>query len=275
MRAREFTENAAAIQAAIAISKKKSGKYNKDGKRIKENLANMKKPGMGEYPALTPPMEEEHGEDVAFMGKLESNGKIVRILRKAHDVQFSDKKGWLLIDTDPAKGARGLGAKWIPADTRFTWVKPFHGEMGEDMGNPRDPKNPGAEISTQTGLKGINQAGDKFVGLGDPRHGFAIGIGKPIGADDVKPTLRYSAPISGGDNTVSTYIAPHRAGINFNIPFENFADGRHPEDKGDSKRYHVPTKGSVTSLRKFAKGHSGRAAQLAHWMANMKSGHKK
>jgi len=56
---------------------------------------------------------------------------------------------------------------------------------------------------------------------------------------------------------------------------ENFADGRHPEDKGDSKRYHVPTKGSVSSLRKFAKGHHGRAAQLANWMANMKSGHKK
>jgi len=56
---------------------------------------------------------------------------------------------------------------------------------------------------------------------------------------------------------------------------ENFADGRNPEDKGDSKRYHVPTKGSVSSLRKFAKGHHGRAAQLAHWMANMKSGKKK
>jgi pyrimidine deaminase RibD-like protein len=56
---------------------------------------------------------------------------------------------------------------------------------------------------------------------------------------------------------------------------ENFADGKNPQDKGDSKRYHVPTKGSVSSLRKFAKGHSGRAAQLAHWMANMKSGHKK
>jgi pyrimidine deaminase RibD-like protein/FMN phosphatase YigB (HAD superfamily) len=56
---------------------------------------------------------------------------------------------------------------------------------------------------------------------------------------------------------------------------ENFADGRNPQDKGDSKRHHVPTKGSVTSLRKFAKSHSGRAAQLAHWMANMKSGHKK
>jgi pyrimidine deaminase RibD-like protein/GNAT superfamily N-acetyltransferase len=56
---------------------------------------------------------------------------------------------------------------------------------------------------------------------------------------------------------------------------ENFADGRHPEDRGDSKRHHVPTKSSVSNLRKFAKSHSGRAAQLAHWMANMKSGRAK
>ena len=56
---------------------------------------------------------------------------------------------------------------------------------------------------------------------------------------------------------------------------ENFADGRNPQDKGDSKRHGVPTKGSVSSLRKFAKSHSGRAAQLAHWMANMKAGRKK
>jgi predicted GNAT family acetyltransferase len=56
---------------------------------------------------------------------------------------------------------------------------------------------------------------------------------------------------------------------------ENFADGKNPQDKGDSKRHGVPTKSSVSNLRKFAKNHSGRAAQLAHWMANMKSGKKK
>ena len=55
---------------------------------------------------------------------------------------------------------------------------------------------------------------------------------------------------------------------------ENFADGKNPQDKGDSKRYSVPTKGSVSSLRKIAK-QGGRRGQLAHWMANMKSGHKK
>jgi hypothetical protein len=56
---------------------------------------------------------------------------------------------------------------------------------------------------------------------------------------------------------------------------ENFADGKNPQDKGDSKRHGVPTKSSVSNLRKFAKSHSGRAAQLAHWMANMKSGKRK
>lgn len=55
---------------------------------------------------------------------------------------------------------------------------------------------------------------------------------------------------------------------------ENFADGRHPEDKGDSKRYHVPTKASVSTLRKVAH-QGGRKGQLAHWMANMKAGRAK
>jgi hypothetical protein len=52
---------------------------------------------------------------------------------------------------------------------------------------------------------------------------------------------------------------------------ENFADGRNPQDKGDSKRYGVPTKASVSTLRKVAK-QGGRKGQLAHWMANMKAG---
>ena len=55
---------------------------------------------------------------------------------------------------------------------------------------------------------------------------------------------------------------------------ENFADGRNPEHKGDSKRYHVPTKASVSTLRKVAK-QGGRKGQLAHWMANMKAGRAK
>ena len=55
---------------------------------------------------------------------------------------------------------------------------------------------------------------------------------------------------------------------------ENFADGKNPQDKGDSKRYGVPTKASVSTLRKVAK-QGGRKGQLAHWMANMKAGRAK
>jgi hypothetical protein len=55
---------------------------------------------------------------------------------------------------------------------------------------------------------------------------------------------------------------------------ENFADGKHPEDKGDSKRHGVPTKASVSTLRNVAK-QGGRKGQLAHWMANMKAGKAK
>jgi pyrimidine deaminase RibD-like protein len=56
--------------------------------------------------------------------------------------------------------------------------------------------------------------------------------------------------------------------------WENFHDGRHPEDKGDSKRLGVPTHASISTLRKVAK-QGGRKGQLAHWMANMKSGRAK
>lgn len=55
---------------------------------------------------------------------------------------------------------------------------------------------------------------------------------------------------------------------------ENFADGRNPQDKGDSKRHGVPTKASVSTLRKVVK-QGGRKGQLAHWMANMKAGRAK
>ena len=73
----------------------------------------------------------------------------------------------------------------------------------------------------------------------------------------------YSGDSSGGDG-----------GGGESIENENFADGKNPQDKGDSKRHGVPTKASVSTLRKVAK-QGGRKGQLAHWMANMKSGKAK
>ena len=55
---------------------------------------------------------------------------------------------------------------------------------------------------------------------------------------------------------------------------ENFADGRHPEDKGDSARHGIPKHASISTLRKIAH-QGGRKGQLAHWQANMRSGRNK
>jgi hypothetical protein len=65
-----------------------------------------------------------------------------------------------------------------------------------------------------------------------------------------------------------------RLGLKTHDIDENFANGRNPQDKGDSKRYNVPTKGKISTLRKIAK-QGGRRGQLAHWMANMRSGKNK
>jgi pyrimidine deaminase RibD-like protein len=55
---------------------------------------------------------------------------------------------------------------------------------------------------------------------------------------------------------------------------ENFADGKNPQDKGDSARHGIPKHASISSLRKIAK-QGGRKGQLAHWQANMRSGKNK
>jgi pyrimidine deaminase RibD-like protein len=79
----------------------------------------------------------------------------------------------------------------------------------------------------------------------------------------------YTARIFDHGETVEYELSPSER------PFtENFADGRNPQDKGDSKRHGVPTKASVSTLRKVAK-QGGRKGQLAHWMANMKAGRAK
>lgn len=54
---------------------------------------------------------------------------------------------------------------------------------------------------------------------------------------------------------------------------ENFADGKNPQDKGDSKRHGIPKHATLAQLDKIAhKG--GRRGQLAHWQANMRRGRK-
>jgi predicted GNAT family acetyltransferase len=58
---------------------------------------------------------------------------------------------------------------------------------------------------------------------------------------------------------------------------ENFADGRNPQDKGDSVRHGIPKKASLNTLDKIvhSKSASPRKKQLAHWQANMRRGRDK
>ena len=55
---------------------------------------------------------------------------------------------------------------------------------------------------------------------------------------------------------------------------ENFADGKHPEDKGDSRRHGIPKHATLAQLDKIAH-QGGRKGQLAHWQANMRRGRAK
>jgi hypothetical protein len=57
---------------------------------------------------------------------------------------------------------------------------------------------------------------------------------------------------------------------------ENFADGRNPQDKGDSARHGIPKKASLSTLDRITHSNaSPRKKQLAHWQANMRRGRKK
>jgi pterin-4a-carbinolamine dehydratase len=55
---------------------------------------------------------------------------------------------------------------------------------------------------------------------------------------------------------------------------ENFADGKNPQDKGDSQRHGIPKGATMAELEKAAKA-SGRKGQLARWQINMRRGKKK
>jgi len=58
---------------------------------------------------------------------------------------------------------------------------------------------------------------------------------------------------------------------------ENFADGRNPQDKGDSARHGIRKGMTIAQLKKIrsSKSASPRKKQLAHWQINMRQGRKK
>jgi hypothetical protein len=55
-----------------------------------------------------------------------TDGRVVEIVRAADEVKFSNHRGWVMICMDFEQADRKKSQfKWIPASTRFEWVKEF------------------------------------------------------------------------------------------------------------------------------------------------------
>jgi hypothetical protein len=54
------------------------------------------------------------------------NGKLVEIVKVADAVKFSNSRGWVMICMDFEQADRKKSEfKWLPATTRFDWVREF------------------------------------------------------------------------------------------------------------------------------------------------------
>jgi hypothetical protein len=54
------------------------------------------------------------------------NGRLVEIVKVADEVKFSNTRGWVMICMDFEQADRKKSQfKWLPATTRFEWVKEF------------------------------------------------------------------------------------------------------------------------------------------------------
>lgn len=57
------------------------------------------------------------------------NGKLVEIVKFADAVAFSNTRGWVMICIDWEQADRKKSEfKWLPATTRFDWVREFCSE---------------------------------------------------------------------------------------------------------------------------------------------------
>jgi len=55
-----------------------------------------------------------------------TDGRVVEVVRVADTVSFSSDRGWVMICMDFEKiGRKREHFKWVPADTRFDWVREF------------------------------------------------------------------------------------------------------------------------------------------------------
>ena len=55
------------------------------------------------------------------------NGRVVEVIRVAETVGFSTERGWVMVCVDFEQiERRKQQFKWVPASTRFEWVRKFN-----------------------------------------------------------------------------------------------------------------------------------------------------
>ena len=169
--------------------------------------------------------------------------------------------------------------KEYPRTKFYAWHVSLEGEASE-YHRTNESLNEVQFGGQQVSGNPLSQLKEKFPNLSTLLY-FIPGLGQALVVADVASQIQmYNQAIDKIEKqypiqtiqTVQQKVGD--AGEAWETLDENFADGRNPQDKGDSKRYGINTKASVSSLRKTAK-QGGRKGQLAHWLANMKAGKAK
>ena len=56
------------------------------------------------------------------------NGRVVQVVRVADTVAFSTERGWVMVCLDWEQAERRKSQfRWVPASTRFEWVREYVG----------------------------------------------------------------------------------------------------------------------------------------------------
>jgi len=229
------------------------------------NLKGLGKHDFGKGPPSTILSFGDEEEEHKYIQDLEKTGLTTTDI---DPVDPKQPKGMKRQKTDPRYN---VGEDAEPMDREFALVKKL-GRLGQRIvQNPKlwdrydeenDSGNPDWIISLI--MDGTGATFDEVLKLSDLFSEIGGGMGRIID---------FAWAVKEG-TWEEDFMDPYRKHRDQAVG-ENFADGKNPQDKGDSKRHGINTKASVSSLRKTAKNSSGRKRELAHWLANMKSGRNK
>lgn len=224
-----------------------TGKYNQVS-LYDDSMSNLRvfKSLKKEYPDVDFDAYYITPDDVAAV---EGRGKRRRRPRYAYGAPW----GWYGMDTGysgDSGGGDGGGMEEVRKLRRWSWSKPSRFSRLEDLD---------MEEASYPGNIGIMELA-KFFRIATPEQ-----------------QEMFKKLLTTGEKKLAWFLIQKVTGVKLQGDEfdENFADGKNPGRKGLSKRMGVPTKASVSSLRKIAKNSSGEKQRMAHWLANMKSGKSK